>query len=435
MSFKKYVIHCPACPLLCGENQCTRFPAFALPCLMMALALPAQADGGWRLHAEIVTPPTVTTETLFVGKYKTSTKAVAWTTPPDATNTLTLPSCASDVLRGIDFQGLASSGSVNLTFSVKFTGTWQGTDPAPPSVKVIESAAASADATYTPTGLVAPQKAVVSASVNDGLESAPAGSLIEVTRNETRMVAATPTPDTTPPAHLTTFTGSSWSFTRSFAVSVSVTLNSTSNYLLHRDYTCQAILNNYTVSVHAQPYNFRRTYYSDQNPPVSVVSSAGELQFHYNWNSTSGNKADLNGIEIHESVDASASPTSVIKGEVCYLPPLPFNYGPPLHFDKAYVLGSSIQGISDDHSWGDGVALLADCFVKPYTASSFDLTQNYTFYDPATMLAGGREFIPGTASGPWTINNAVVADTQSPSGYSFVVSKSGVTSLPVNLPN
>ena len=195
-----------------------------------------------------------------------------------------------------------------------------------------------------------------------------------------------------------------------------------------------AYVDSYSVTVHAQPYNFRRTYYSNQNPPASVVATDGDLQFHYSWSSTSGLQSDLSNIEIHEAVDAPSSPTTTINGTACYLPPLPFNYGPPLHFDSVAISGSSTAGISDDHSWGDGSASLSDCFVKPYTASSFNLTQNYMFYDPATMLSGGREIIPGSASGPWTITNAVTPDANAPSGYSFSVSKSGVTSLPQNLP-
>ncbi len=249
---------------------------------MMALALPAQANGGWLLHVDVVTPPTVTTETQFYTNRTTAVKNVNWTAPPDTTNSLTLPVCASDILHGT-----SASGTVNLTFAVKITGTWQGTDPAPPSVEVIESASATASPSLTPVNYNGAGKAIVTASVNNGLESAPAGSLVAVT------------PSAVPPAHLKTFTGSTWSITRTFAVSVSATYNSSSDPLViltMRNYACRASLDSYNIQIHAQPYNFHRV------PGKSVKGYDGTIGWTYGYSSTSGSTKDLTTCYWHEYV-------------------------------------------------------------------------------------------------------------------------------------
>lgn len=132
----------------------------------------------------------------------------AWTAPADATNTLNLPSFGSGYAGNGASAGHSASCSSSMSLSVKITATWQGTDPVPPSVEVIETAQATAVANGT-NGYDNP-----SYSVNDGLESAPAGS----------KVAVTPT-GVVPPAHLTTQSSSSWSITRTFAVSASEAVN------------------------------------------------------------------------------------------------------------------------------------------------------------------------------------------------------------------
>ncbi len=188
-----------------------------------------------------------------------------------------------------------------------------------------------------------------------------------------------------------------------------------------------------TIAIHAQPYNFRRTYFPNVTPQTSVIKTAGELQFQYKWSSTDGVMGDLAGETIHENVDAPSSPSVTINGVTQYAPPAPFGWGIPFHFDSVAVDASSVDGITDSHSWGNGQAPITDAFAKPYQANSFNLTQNYKFNDPATMQSGTEQQIPGN-SGPLTITDAVIADPNSASGYSFTVTKDGSTSLPQPLP-
>lgn len=64
---------------------------------------------------------------------------------------------------------------------------------------------------------------------------------------------------------------------------------------------------------------------------------------------------------------------------------------------------------------------------------SYNLTQTYKFHDPDIMAAGVEQIIPGNA-GPFTIKEAVIADSNSPSGYSYQVTKDGQESHPIPLP-
>ncbi len=106
----------------------------------------------------------------------------------------------------------------------------------------------------------------------------------------------------------------------------------------------------------------------------------------------------------------------------------------PFHSDPVPVPGTDGR-ITDSHSYGDDPNNLSPSvsFHKIYKADSFNLTQTYKFYDSATMKSGDEQIIPGNA-GPFTIKDAVVLDSNSPSGYSFDVTKDGQIFLPQPLP-
>jgi len=205
--------------------------------------------------------------------------------------------------------------------------------------------------------------------------------------------------------------------------------------------SAQAGLGRYQVTVHATPYNFRRVNAYGTPPTSSVLVGAGDLHFHYEWDSTSGNIAsngthpDLAAIELHENVDAPSSPTVTdAKGIVYYdTDDPPFAWNPQVHFDSVIVMADA-GAIEDHHTWGATPgASLSSSFQPPYKADSFNQTQTYKFHDPATMASGAEEIIPGNA-GPFTIKEAVIADSNSPSGYSYQVTKDGQPSLPQPLP-
>ncbi len=199
----------------------------------------------------------------------------------------------------------------------------------------------------------------------------------------------------------------------------------------------------YSASIHPTPYNFRRVNHYGGTPPTSsVLVGAGDLKFYYQWSSTSGYLADdgthpdLSGIEIHENVDAPPSPLETVNGTVYYAPDNPPFVALELpHFDGTPVMANG-PAIEDNHTWGSDS--LASSFDKKtgtniYPVDSFNLTQTYKFYDPDIMTAGVEQIIPGNA-GPFTIKEAVIADSNSPSGFSYQVTKDSVPSLPIPLP-
>ena len=150
---------------------------------LTALSVPAQAATGWLLHVDIVGTPTDAASNTQGSPVLHQPNP--WTAPADATNPITLPSYSSIGIgaSGVPDQSFSCKTSVNLT--VKITGTWQGSDPAPPSIYIIETAQATAHFSGNTGGYDAPVS-----SVSDGLESAPAGSSVAVT------------PVSVPPAHL-----------------------------------------------------------------------------------------------------------------------------------------------------------------------------------------------------------------------------------------
>ena len=94
------------------------------------------------------------------------------------------------------------------------------------------------------------------------------------------------------------------------------------------------------------------------------------------------------------------------------------------------------SAIEDHHTWGTDT--LRNSFdntkgTSKYPVDSYNFTQTYKFHDPATMAVGVEQITPGNA-GPFTITEAVIADSNSPSGYSYQVIKDGQPSLPIPLP-
>ena len=294
-------------------------------------------------------------------------------------------------------------------------------DPSPASIVVLEQSTAQASSTVN-SGAQGAQPVTLAGSVSDGLGDDPDATGTS-TGHKYVSCAVTGGKVTLPTLALSASAGAS---------PPPGGTNPDGTSYLAGSCAASASVGAVTISIHAQPYNFRRTYF-DSQPPQSVVVEKGALQFHYNWSSTSGNKADLAGIEIYESLLYPSTPSTTVGNTVGYLPPVPFGWSPPFYFEGASVHAESTIGFGDLHTWGNNSSSLADCFIKPYQANSFDATQNYIFYDPLTMSLGDRQFIPGS-SGPFTITNAVVVDSNSASGYSFIVTKSGVSSLNQPLP-
>ncbi len=192
-------------------------------------------------------------------------------------------------------------------------------------------------------------------------------------------------------------------------------------------------IDDYSVTVHPTPYNFRRTNFSDITPPASVDISYGQIAFHYSWSSTSGSLGGLAGETVDENVVAPSSPAVTVNGKRYFVPDYPpFNWEPNVFLDVS--TDATLGQTQDDNTYGSSLnSTPASSFAKPYKADSFSLTQTFLYHDPAIMASGVENVIPGN-SGPFTIKDSVVVDGKQPSGYSFVVTKDGSTSLPTPLP-
>jgi len=178
-----------------------------------------------------------------------------------------------------------------------------------------------------------------------------------------------------------------------------------------------AYVDNYQVTVHATPYYFRNTNFP--GGPTGIQGGPGDLFWHYSWNSTDGNLAHLAGETVNENVTCTASTD---------IPP--FGWQPPPLTDISVHAENGV--CTDDNTYGAHEGdTPAQSFVKNYMASSFSLTQTFKFLDPAT--SSSEQDLPNNP-GPLTITDSVYPDSSSPSGYSFMVTKDGTPSPPLQLP-
>ncbi len=386
---------------------------FALSSLVLAttlLSTPTARAGTWQF-----TCTGSGTNTLTFGYPGTAPRITHWTPPGPQTGRFDLGSTLGD---SSDY-----SVSDTATLTVTVTATWQSdpnlpSDPAPPKVWLCESAQANWSEGHSGSaadGLSDPYQAQV---------PGPGGASSSDTA-----------PAAIPPTHWTLKTVSGGTVTLPTRTLTAEADFSPTTSRPYGDF-CTAQIASYSVTVHPQPYNYRRTPFSDITPPTSVNATAGALQFHYSWSSTDGNIANLTTISVHENVDAPPSPSvKDSNGNPSFAPDYPpFNWLVPFHSDPVSVPGTDGR-LTDFHSFGDDPNNLNPnvYFHKNYKADSFNLTQTYKFHDSATMQPGDEQIIPGNA-GPFTITDAVVLDSSSPSGYSFKVTKDGATSLPQPLP-
>ncbi len=366
---------------------------------------------------------------MYGGPIITSTD---WVPPSSSTGTsYAIPSFEAAGYGGSTNPDEAVTGDVNVQATVTLTWVPDQTlpsDPAPPSLWLIESSSSTYTDSYSDNGT----DYQGTGSADDGLQDAPVATTSHGTQTGAVSSSANATATTKPPPHWINkpVSGGSITLTHTFKAHTEASMPNDGGSGVMNAF-CS--FDGYTVKIHAQPYNFRATNFSNTTPPASVINTAGELQFYYTWSSTDGVMGDLTGETIHENVDAPSSPSYTLNGVASYDPPPPFNWVDSFHFDRVHVDASSTDGITDSHSWGNGQSPITDAFVQKYVANSFNLTQTYKFNDPATMASGVEQAVPG-ASGPITITDAVVADPNSPSGYSFILTKSGIPSLPQPLP-
>jgi len=351
-----------------------------------------------------------------------------WTPPADGNNSTSF-NLGSDVL----LTAGDASGSCSATVNAKVTLTWvadPASDPAPTQVWIGETAAASAYAIGTgPTS-----------QASDGL---PGDTYVKDPPGYHLDGGSMVTPSGLPGGgRLTKLTVSNGSISFNHALSASSSSGESQSDAV--DDQDNAYLS-YTLSIHAQPYNFHQVSATDNRD--------GTLNFTYSWSSTSGNVSDMNSCVVYEHVvypGTHGTPSNPVP----YQPP-----SPPYNTDWSSANNPNgmkdptelpspkwpAQNIGPGYTFGDnnlivGTFLLPQDNVTPVDAP-FTATQTYVFDDSAT---GETEVqIPGGASGgsgPFSITREVKNNTTpappyaSPYGYVYTISKNGSTAQKVLTP-
>lgn len=189
------------------------------------------------------------------------------------------------------YNNTAGSATASYTLTVTMTGTWThdgDTDPAPPSVCLYETSAANYLSSNVSGG---------SGTANDGFGDTA------TSYSEPGFPSGGRSSGPNPSFKYVTVTGGVWTETRTFSATANASSQSGSC-------TAKASYDGWQVQVHAQPYNWTMTGWSDNN-------GSGILSFIYYWKSTSGRIADLGSCFWHERVTypGSANP---------YVTPAPF---------------------------------------------------------------------------------------------------------------
>lgn len=371
-----------------------RFSAAALILLCLTtldISAHAQAANGWLFHVDVVGTPK-TTRTNSEGL---NAPSLPFTAPADATNSINIGSYASGHAGDGASPGQSQSCGASISLSVKITATWQGSDPAPPPVEIIETGHATASATI-PANYGTKQ-----VTSNDGLEGSDASG-----------VAQTPA-NTVPPTHLTQESGSTWSISRSFSATASSGVNVPAG-APQQGYSCgsDASLDSYTVSIHAQPYNWHITsVFANGDNSLDSSKADGSLEFYYDWSSTSGSKADLITCFIHEWV-TYPGPVGTAAFPLSYTMPAPFSGS---LFNPTVLPGTGTNGQPATDSSG----------YDHQGMPNFSLTstQKYEFDDTATGEM--NTIIPGPDSGPLSIVRSV--HTSGGIVWYYTLTKSGYT--------
>lgn len=315
---------------------------------------------------------------------------------------------------------------VNIT--AKITLTWVPdtslpSDPAPPSLWLIESSNAQAVAQYQDG---TPGTNYGNATADDGIGDAPVTTTANgVTSGVYSRSSTSSVPPPPPPPHWfqQPISGGTASFTRTFSAHADATLP---HDLSQGAMDLSCVAGGYSVAIHAQPYNFRLGDYSDPNsgdhPNGVGKNSNGDLHFHYIWSSTDGNIASLTTSKIYEHVSAAGNTPasfSTQNGIPVYSPPNPpFNYTVPQVYDQPDPNQSGFtpgtQGYQDDLQLRGSyiVPTFVDQFgVNNYTSASYHTTQDWQFDDSATGQTHVELLGPITitrsvtgSSNPWVYN-------------------------------
>ncbi len=357
---------------------------------------------------------------------QTNHTTATWTPPADSTNKATISNVG--ISASISGSGATCNASMSITATIK--ATWVPdpslpTDPPPPSVKIIEIAGAHR------TGING-DGSPANGSVSNGLDPASTSAASVLTPQTDASGKAL-----VPPVHLTMESGASWTLTRTFSVSINCT-NGTTNGTNGTLYAA-VNLDNYTVSIHAQPYNFRSSGYTKPDSThankISQDNANAILALSYVWDSTDGIKADLGSCQIKENVTWDTNTVGQVvtnpDGSKVYVPPSPPVGVGPDKISLAYPDPTITQQPATNPGITDTFSPEAYFTGAPYRNISWWGDQVYVFSDSATDEKVTP--IPGPAAGSARITRTVapIANTTT---FGYTISTRGYSAGPMTLP-
>ncbi len=156
-----------------------------------------------------------------------------------------------------------------------------------------------------------------------------------------------------------------------------------------------------SISIHAQPYNFRSTSFTDANgvfhPAVVIDNPDAILALSYRWSSTDGVLADLTTCTFDEKITWDTNTVGSVKtvnGTSAYVPPSPpagtNAQGRPIAYSDPVILGGPAANSGSTDTFSPDTA-----YTGPYTVISWWGDQTYVFSDTATKEVNTP--IPGPA--------------------------------------
>ncbi len=312
-----------------------------------------------------------------------------WTPPATVTgSSYSIPSYGFPIASpGSLGPGVTASRSFTITATI--TGTWipdstLPSDPAPTSIWLIEKSESDWAARYTDSTGTHPG---TNTAADDGLSDPPVVSTVAGVNVSAVVSSANAPLQTAPPAHWFTKSVSGGTFTLTHTFSGSATVTTSSNRSAG-SYTIGAIFTGYTLSIHAQPYNFQQTSVTDNGD--------GSLTFTYGWSSTDGNLGSLGSCYFHERVTYPGGNPYIIPAPFSYARSLPNPTVAPGTGTSGLVMTTTSNNSDIQHTWTP---------VAPYTNATITAQQQYEYDDVATGVS--NTIIPGPGSGPFSITRTI----------------------------
>lgn len=390
--------------------MCALPHALLLIPLLLCLGTPPARAGSWTFTC------TGSGSLTYVPFGPTPCRPIYWTPPGPQSGRFDLGS----TFGGDAYSDYYGSTSAKATITLQVAATWSpaagqtaATDPPPPSVWLCESGRTewSIETYLNPSA----------GKCSDGLGAEDAET------NTSGIADSSKAAVTSPPAYWTNASvvnGVATLPQRTLSAAVNIVPAGCGNYFsVHID--------NYSVTVHPQPYNFRQVG-TPTTGNDGTGHSNGTYITNYAWSSTDGIPGDETSCTEYEIVTYPGTPGTATS-PTTYLPPNPpFNSGwdydtstPPIPRFVSPTENDVAGSVEQAH---DTQAIYG--FSPPYAAGSFTGTQNFYFRDSQT----GEKMVPmpGTVTMPISIVRTVktLGPNYTPYWW-YTVTKTPPTSNPV----